>query len=127
MAGAADSHVAYLVSAHRDCPGFLIPQLVGPNVEAFATRLFEGPLPWAKLRAGLKLVSLGERYGSAQLDAACARAHLIDVRRLQCILLRALDAEDRPVAEVTEPLGSRFARPAGAFDHRQQRLAEAAV
>jgi len=47
---------------------------LGPNVEAFATKLFEGPLPWAKLRAGLKLVSLGERYGGERLDAACGRA-----------------------------------------------------
>jgi transposase len=105
---------------------------LGPNVETFATKLFEGPLPWAKLRAGLKLVSLGERYGGERLDAACARAlfyGLVDVRRLQRILLRALDAEERPadkVKEVTEPLGSRFARAPEAFDHRQQRLAEAA-
>lgn len=101
---------------------------LGPHVEAFATKLFEGPLPWAKLRAGQKLLSLGEKYGGERLDAACARAlayDLIDVRRLQRILLRALDAGERPVEEATEPLGSRFARPPSAFDHRQQRLVEA--
>jgi hypothetical protein len=104
---------------------------LGPNVEAFATKLFAGPLPWAKLRAGMKLVSLGERYGGERLDAACARAlayDLVDVRRLQRILLRALDAEPpatSAAAEAAPPLGSRFARPPEAFDHRQQRLAEA--
>ena len=37
-------------------------QELGPNVEVFATKLFEGPLPWAKLRQGQKLLSLGEKY-----------------------------------------------------------------
>ncbi|MBK7124300.1 MAG: IS21 family transposase [Dehalococcoidia bacterium] len=106
---------------HRACE-------LGPNVEVFATKLFEGPLPWAKMRQGQKLLSLGEKYSAARLDAACARAlsfELVDVRRLHNILLRALDTEERPVEEATVPLGSRFARPPGAFDHRQQRLVEA--
>ena len=104
---------------------------LGPSIERFAQELFKGPLPWAKLRAGMKLVSLGERYGGERLDAACARAlkyDLVDVRRLQRILLRALDAET-PVPSTTEavspPLGSRFARPPGAFDHRQRSFWEA--
>lgn len=32
----------------------------GPAVAAFAERLFEGPLPWSKLRQGRKLLRLGE-------------------------------------------------------------------
>jgi transposase len=95
---------------------------LGPNVEAFATKLFEGPLPWAKMRQGQKLLSLGEKYTAARLDAACNRAlafDLVDVRRLHRILLRALDAEEQPVQEPLVPLGSRFARPPSAFDHRQ--------
>lgn len=94
---------------------------LGPNVRTFAEKLFEGPLPWAKMRQGQKLLSLGEKYTAARLDAACARAlafDLVDVRRLQRILLRALDTEERPTEELTLPLGSRFARPASAFDHR---------
>src|SRR5439155_16924305 len=47
---------------------------LGPSVGAFAARLLEGPLPWAKLRQGQKLVRLAERYTAARLDAACARA-----------------------------------------------------
>jgi transposase len=96
---------------------------LGPNVELFATKLFEGPLPWAKMRQGQKLLSLGEKYTAARLDAACSRAlafDLVDVRRLHRILLRALDTEERPVEEPLSPLGSRFARPASAFDHRQR-------
>ena len=103
---------------------------VGPNVEAFARKLFEGPLPWAKLRAGQKLVSLGEHYGGERLDAACQRSlayDLVDVRRVQRILLQALDREAPPVEDTGPPLGSRFARPGNAFDHRQPALQEATV
>ena len=54
----------------------------------FAERLFDGPLPWAKIRQGHKLLRLGERYTAQRLDAACRRAltvDLIDVRRLERI------------------------------------------
>jgi transposase len=102
--------------------------VLGPNVERFARRLFEGPLPWAKLRSGQKLISLGERYGGERLDAACLRTlayDLVDVRRLQRILLQALDRESPPVEDSGRALGSRFARPGSAFDHRQLVLQEA--
>lgn len=100
--------------------------VLGPNVETFVTKLFEGPLPWAKMRQGQKLLSLGEKYTAQRLDAACARAlsyELVDVRRLHRILLRALDAEEQPVEEPLRTLGSRFARPPSAFDHRQREVA----
>ena len=47
---------------------------LGPSVESFAQKLFEGPLPWAKLRSSQKLLGLGEKYTAARLEAACARA-----------------------------------------------------
>ena len=96
---------------------------LGPNVERFAQQLFAGPLPWARLRAGQKLLGLGERYGGERLDAACRRAlayELVDVRRLQRILLQALEREPEASEEAGTPLGSRFARPGQAFDHRQR-------
>ena len=34
----------------------------GPAVAEFADRLFDGPLPWARIRQGHKLLRLGERY-----------------------------------------------------------------
>lgn len=101
---------------------------LGPNVEAFSLKLFAGPLPWSRLRAGQKLVSLGERYGGERLDAACQRSlayDLVDVRRVQRILLQALDRESPPIEDPGTPLGSRFARPGSAFDHRQAVLQEA--
>ena len=33
----------------------------GPAVAEFAERLFDGPLPWAKVRQGHKLLRLGKR------------------------------------------------------------------
>jgi transposase len=108
-------------------PGRLIRQaeVLGPNIGAFATRLLEGPLPWAKLRQGQKLMRLAERYTPERLDAACARAlgfDLLDVRRLERIVMLALEQEGRPTPPVEErvravPAG-RFARPGTAFDHR---------
>ena len=64
---------------------------LGEAVGAYAERLFEGSLPWAKLRQGHKLLRLAERYSPDRLDAACRRAlevDLIDVRRLERILVR---------------------------------------
>lgn len=98
----------------------------GPNVERFARELFSGPLPWSKLRSGQKLISLGERYGTKRLDGACARAlkyELVDVRRVEVILKRALDGEelteDGPIHPPL-PKEPRFLRHASAFDHRRR-------
>jgi transposase len=100
-------------------------EVLGPSIGAFATRLLDGPLPWAKLRAGQKLLKLADRYTAARLDAACARAlgfDLVDVRRVEKILIRALDREGTPTPPAAEPvplvLPGRFARPGTAFDHR---------
>ena len=47
---------------------------LGPAVAEFAERLFNGPLPWARIRQGHKLLRLGERYTAQRLDAATRRA-----------------------------------------------------
>ena len=100
-------------------------EVLGPSIGAFATRLLDGPLPWAKLRQGQKLLRLAQQYTAARLDAACARAlgfDLVDVRRVETILVRALDREGTPAPppdERVQPLpAGRFARPGSAFDHR---------
>ena len=98
---------------------------LGPNVGHFAARLVEGPLPWSKLRQGQKLLRLAERYTPERLEAACARAlgfDLVDVRRLERIVVLALEHEDQPSPPTEhrlQPLAAaRFARPGNAFDHR---------
>ena len=55
----------------------------------FAERLFDGPLPWSRIRQGHKLIRLGQRYTPQRLDAACRKAlevDLIDVSRVERIL-----------------------------------------
>jgi hypothetical protein len=136
--------VAYALRA----PERLVQQAtaLGAHVGHFAARLVgvgdegdggDGPrattpsVPWAKLRQGQKLLRLGERYTAIRLDAACARAlgfDLVDVRRLERILVLALEREALPVPPMEERVQSlaalaalprgRFARPGTAFDHR---------
>ena len=91
----------------------------GPAVAEFADRLFDGPLPWAKVRQGHKLVRLGQRYTPERLDAACRRAlevDLIDVRRVERILVEALEQSKQPEHPPPLPPG-RFARPGSVFAH----------
>ena len=90
---------------------------LGPAVGEFAQHLFDGPLPWPKVRQRHKLIRLGQRYTAQRLDAACRRAldvELIDVRRVERILVHALEEETTP--ELPTPLATgRFARPGSAF------------
>ena len=82
---------------------------------AFADRLFEGPLPWAKVRQGQKLLRLGQRYTPDLLDAACRKAldvDLIDVNRVERILTEALEQDATPHPD---PMPGRFARSGSVF------------
>ena len=98
---------------------------LGPSIGRFTERLLEGHFPWSKLRQGQKLLRLAERYTAERLDAACARAlgfDLVDVRRVERILVLALEHEGQPSPPADQrvqalPAG-RFARPGSAFDHR---------
>ncbi len=91
----------------------------GLAVGEFAERLFDGPLPWAKVRQGHKLIRLGQRYTPERLDAACRRAlevDLIHVGRVERILLQALEQQETPEHPPPLPLG-RFARLGSVFAH----------
>ncbi len=90
---------------------------LGPAVGEFAQRLFAGTQPWYRIRQGHKLLRLGERYTPQRLDAACRRAldvDLIDVKRLERILVQALEEETTPQLPLPLPPG-RFARPGSVF------------
>ena len=92
---------------------------LGEAVGVFAGQLLGGTLPWAKMRQAQKLLRLGERYTASRLDAACRKAlevDLIDVRRLERILIEALEQEaaTSPVAAGASPPG-RFARHGSVF------------
>src|SRR5437870_2246765 len=108
-------------------PDRLISQAVafGPHIGQFAERLLDAPFPWSKLRQGQRLLRLAERYTPERLDAACVRAlgfDLVDVRRLERILVLALEHEGQPIPAAEQRVQSlpsgRFARPGTAFDHR---------
>ncbi|HYY89977.1 MAG TPA: IS21 family transposase [Chloroflexota bacterium] len=108
-------------------PDRLVRQAVGlgPHIGQFAERLVDAPFPWSKLRQGQKLLRLAERYTPERLDTACARAlgfDLVDVRRLERILVLALEHEGEPPPppdQRVRPLpAARFVRPGSAFDHR---------
>ena len=95
----------------------------GANIGAFMTRLLDGDFPWAKLRQAQKLLRLVDKYGAQALGSACRRAlgfELINVHRVEQIVLRGLDHDDE---EVTTPQGKlvqgslRFLRQSNSFTH----------
>ena len=65
---------------------------------------------------------MGERYTAQRLDAACRRAldvDLIVVRRVERILVQALEQETTPELPTPLPEG-RFARPGSVFAQGNQ-------
>ena len=91
---------------------------LGEAVGSFADRLLGGPIPWSKIRQAQKLLHLGERYTPLRLNAACQRAlavDLIDVRRLERILVEALEQEAAPAAITVAAPPGRFARSGNVF------------
>jgi transposase len=89
----------------------------GEAIGDFADKLLSGPTPWSKLRQAFKLLRMGEKYTATRLNVACKKAlavDLIDVRRLENILVEALEEEALPVMTVPAPPG-RFARPGNVF------------
>jgi transposase len=101
-------------------PTYMKRQLteLGEDVGLFAERLFSGPTPWSKLRQGQKMLRMGERYTPARLNAACHRAiavDLIDVRRVERILVEALEEEATPATRAATVPPGRFARPGSVF------------
>lgn len=96
----------------------------GPNVGAYLDRLFDGPLPWTRMRQGYQLVRLCKRYGEKRVDAACARSlsfDVIDVPRVARLLKR--DFEREAYAEEQGSLTQlsqhpRFGRDSDAFRTR---------
>jgi len=91
---------------------------LGEDVGTFGERLFSGPTPWSKIRQAQKMLRLGERYTPARLNAACRRAlavDLVDVRRLERILIEALEEEATPVTTLVAIPPGRFVRPGAVF------------
>ena len=87
----------------------------GEHVGRFAEALAAGPLPWTRLRALFKLLSLARKYGAQRLDASCKTAldaDMIDVYRLADLV--RLDTRLAPVGARVIPL-ARYLRPASQY------------
>ena len=85
----------------------------------FADRLFDGSLAWSRIRQGHKLLRLGQSYTPERLNVACRRAldvGLIDVRRVEHILVQALEHHETPEHPPPAAAG-RLARSSSVFAH----------
>lgn len=91
----------------------------GESIGDLAERLLAGPLPWTRMRQAYALLRLCERYGTARVDAVCARAlafDVLDVGRMERMLKRAKTLEEaKEVAGRVLPMPGRFARDAASF------------
>ena len=104
---------------------------VGPAVAQFVRVLLSGVFPWARLRQAQKLLRLADRYGTARVNAACARAlgfELLDVGRVETILRAALEHEPGPAERgAVVVLPARFVRAPESFAHHPSREEESYV
>jgi len=92
------------------------------DIGRFMEQLLSGTLPWAKIRQGQKLLRLTKKYGEHRVASACRRAlafDLINVRRVESILLKDLDQLELPIDEdaAVIPIETRFLRSPGSFSH----------
>ena len=95
---------------------------IGPSARRFAEFLLSGAFPWTKLRQAQKLVRLPDRYGKERVERACEWSlafDLVDVRRVEEIIRKGLMKEDAG-ERTTEPLPSRFTRPAAYFVDKEE-------
>lgn len=85
-----------------------------PVIGRFAAALLDGPLPWTRMRRVYALLSLVKRYGSTRVTEACTAAlaaDMLDVRRLQRMLVLGLAASPPPLPTRALPR-ARYLRPA---------------
>ena len=75
-----------------------------------------------EVRQAQKLLRLSKKYGEHRVASACRRAlafELINVRRVESILLKNLDQLELPIAQdaAVIPIETRFLRSPGSFSH----------
>ncbi|MDK1039680.1 MAG: IS21 family transposase [Actinomycetota bacterium] len=92
------------------------------DIGRFMEQLLSGTLPWTKIRQAQKLLRLSKKYGEHRVASACRRAlafELINVRRVESILLKDLDQLELPIAQdaTVIPIETRFLRSPRSFSH----------
>lgn len=89
---------------------------LGENVADYADALLGDEPTWTMLRSGYRLIKLGQRFGDKALEKACRIAlavELVDVKRLEKILVRGLGEESFDEPGPVPP--GNFSRPGSAF------------
>ncbi len=96
----------------------------GEQQGVFMAELLSGDVPWAFLRQAQNLLRLNDKYGSARVESACARAvnfGLMNVKRVEGIIRQAMERESTPAAHITSTVThlspARFQRQADYFTH----------
>lgn len=87
----------------------------GECVGKFADRVFDLPLPWARMRTVRGLLGLVDKHGAARVDEACAialDAEMVSLKRLKKMLELAKLPEPPPKGPAKIIPFSRYARPA---------------
>jgi len=95
---------------------------LSPDIGRFMEQLLSGTLPWTKIRQAQKLLRLTKKYGEHRVASACRRAlafELINVRRVESIIIQDLDQLELPIDHDTAviPAEPRFGRSAHSFSH----------
>lgn len=85
----------------------------GPAVGVYAARLLDVALPWTSMRAVYRLLGLVRSCGAEAVQAACTRAHeldVVDVTKVSRMLEQARESEPAPeaakIVELGQPGGS---------------------
>ncbi len=126
-----DDYPKHLGAYARRDPDYVIGEAkkLGASVGRFTEELLSGDFPWAKLRQAQKLLRLAKKYGRHRLEEACHRAlafELLNVRRVESMLVRALQEPVSPPSGCVTPLPTRFLRPPGSFTPSTQSQEEVA-
>jgi hypothetical protein len=91
----------------------------GDNVETYAQRLLDDPLPWTKMRQVYRLLGLTKRYGSTPVDTACGKAlelDVVSVSKIASMLQQATENTPTPPPRAIQATATaRFARDPGEF------------
>ena len=117
-----DDYPKHLGAYARRDPDYMMAEAkkLGSNIGRLTERLLSGDFPWAKLRQAQKLMRLAQKYGAPRLEEACGRAlafDLINVFRVESILVRALRQPPATNPGLVTPLPARFLRSPGSFTH----------
>jgi len=96
----------------------------GPNIGIYAERLLDDPLPWTRMRAGYRLLSLVRRYGPGPVETACTRSldlDVVSVAKIASMLEKACEREQPVLPAAAGAPGSpagRFARDPSEYTTR---------